>query len=82
MQSVRATITFPYYLHEELRREAFQKRTSLSRVLIEKIKPTKKKLSVAEQLKKDFALFDKVCQSGIEIDAVTAVREERDRDNA
>lgn len=80
-QTVRATITFPYDLHEELRREAFQKRTSLSRVLIEKIKPVKK-LSVKEQLKRDFALFDKVAKSGIEFDAVAAVRKERDRDSA
>ncbi len=82
MQTVRATITFPYDLHEELRAEAFRQRKSLSRVLVEKIRPTKKKLSIEEQLKKDFALFDKVARSGIEIDAVKALREDRDRDNA
>ena len=82
MQTVRATITFPYDLHEELRREAFQKRISLSRVLIEKIKPAKKKLSMEEQLKRDFTLFDKVGRSGLQIDLVKALREDRDRDNA
>ena len=82
MQTVRATITFPYDLHEELRQEAFRQRKSLSRMVVEKINPIKKKLSVKEQLKRDFALFDKVSRSGIEIDAVKAVREDRDRDNA
>ncbi|MEK7524916.1 MAG: hypothetical protein AAB548_00915 [Patescibacteria group bacterium] len=82
MQTIRATITFPYDLHEELRQEAFQRRTSLSRVLIEKIKPNKRKVSVEEQLKKDFALFDKVGRSGLQIDLVKALREDRDRDNA
>lgn len=82
MQTVRATITFPYDLHEELRQEAFRKRTSLSRVLIEKVRPAKKKVSVEEQLKKDFALFDKVGRSGLQIDLVKALREDRDRDNA
>ena len=37
---VRATITFPQDVHEELRREAFAKRTSLSRVVVERVKPT------------------------------------------
>lgn len=82
MQTIRATITFPYDLHEELRREAFQKRTSLSRILIEKIKPAKKKLSVEDQLKRDHALFAKVGESGLQIDLVKALREDRDRDNA
>lgn len=80
MQTVRATITFPYDLHEELRLEAFRQRKSLSRILIEKIKPAKKKLSIEEQLKKDFALFDKVGRSGLQIDLVKALREDRDRD--
>lgn len=46
MQTVRATITFPYDLHEELRLEAFRQRKSLSRVLIEKVRPAKRALPV------------------------------------
>ena len=82
MQTVRATITFPYDLHEELRAEAFRQRKSLSKVIVEKIKPIKKQLSVEEQIKRDFALFDKVGKSGLQIDLVKALREDRDRDNA
>lgn len=83
MQTVRATITFPYDLHQELRQEAFRRRTSLSKVLIDKVRPVaKRKLSMEEQLKKDFALFDKVGKSGLQIDAVKAVREDRNRDDA
>ncbi|MBI2325879.1 hypothetical protein HYU91_00665 [Candidatus Collierbacteria bacterium] len=44
MQTVRATITFPYDLHEELRAEAFRQRKSLSRILVEKVRPMKKKM--------------------------------------
>ena len=80
---MRATITFPYDIHEELREEAFHRRQSLSQVVVGKVKPQKKRLSVEEQIKKDFALFDKVARSGVQgIDLVKALREERNRDNA
>jgi len=83
MQTVRATITFPYDLHEELRQEAFRQRKSLSRILVERINPVKKrKFSIEEQLKKDHALFERVGKSGLQIDLVEALREDRDRDNA
>ncbi len=83
MQTVRATITFPYDLHEELRAEAFRQRKSLSRILVERINPVKnRKFSTKEQLKKDHALFERVGKSGLQIDLVKALREDRDRDNA
>lgn len=47
-----------------------------------KTKPIKKRLSIEEQLKKDFALFDKAGGPGLQIDLVKALREDRDRDNA
>ena len=54
----------------------------MNQLISEKIRPKKKKLSVEEQLKRDFALFDKIAAGSVKYDAVRAVREERDRDEA
>lgn len=82
MNLVRRSISFPEDIYETLRLEAFARRVSVNQLVTEKIRPNKKKLSIDEQLKKDFAFFDKIGRSGLAIDAVAAVREDRDRDDA
>lgn len=78
---IRATISFPQDMHEQLRQEAFSRKISLGGLVVEKIRPNINKLSVREKIKRDFALFDKIAASGISYDAAKALREERDRDN-
>jgi hypothetical protein len=78
---IRATISFPQDVHEQLRQEAFNRRISLGGLVVEKIRPKIKKLSVREKIKRDFALFDEIATTSIMYDAAKAVREERDRDN-
>jgi len=85
MQMIRTTVSLPEDLYNDLRLAAFREKKSLSRLLVEKIenkKEVKKTLSVEERVRRDFAFFDKVARSGVQINAVKAVREERDRDNA
>lgn len=65
--------------------QAIIEKKSLGKIIEEKFRGKKKKagkISVEEQLKRDFALFDAAARSSVEYDAVRAVREERDRDNA
>lgn len=84
MQTIRTTISLPEDLYEELRLLAFEEKKSLNKLLVERVTAKKKKnatLSIDEQIKQDLAFFAKVAKSGIQIDAVKAVREERDRDN-
>lgn len=38
------------------------------------------KFSIEKKIKEDFAFFDSIAKMGKKIDAVKAVREERDRD--
>lgn len=75
-------MTFPEDIYEALRLEAFSRRVSVNQLITEKIRPNRKKLSMEEQLKQDFALFDKIAAGSLKYDAVRAVREERDRDEA
>ena len=80
MNLIRRSVSFPEDVYESLRLEAFSRRVSVNQLITEKIRPKKKKLSVEEELKRDFALFDKIAAGSVEYDAVRAVREERDRD--
>ncbi len=85
MDMIRTTISLPVDLHEELRLLSIKEKKSLGDLIEEKfrrIKKKTKKISVAEQIKRDFALFDLAAKSSVEYDAEKAVREERDRDNA
>ena len=86
MQMVRTTITLPSDLHEELLLRSIKERTTLSSLVVDEFQRKKrtkrsKKVTIEERLKRDFALFDQVASSGVQIDAVKAVREERNRDN-
>lgn len=85
MDTIRTTISLPVDLHEELRLLSIKKKKSLGDLIEEKFRGKKKKskkISIAEQIKRDFALFDLAAKSSVEYDAAKAVREERDRDNA
>lgn len=82
---IRTTISLPVDLHEELRLLSIKEKKSLGYLIEEKFRGKKKKtkkLSVAQQIKRDFALFDATARSSVKYDAEKAVREERDRDNA
>lgn len=80
---IRTTISLPVDLHEELRLLSIKEKKSLGDLIEEKFKGRKnKKISVAQQIKRDFALFDKTARSSVKYDAERAVREDRDRDNA
>lgn len=83
-QTIRTTITLPVDLHEQLRLTAVKKKQSFNDLVLEYLSGKKKprKILIEEQIKRDFALFDKVAASGIQIDAVKAIREERNRDDA
>ena len=86
MQMMRTTVTLPIELHRKLRLEAIKAKKSFSGVVVDKIQSGKRttlsKKNIANMIKRDFALFDEVANSGLEIDLVKALREERDRDNA
>ncbi|MBI3379969.1 hypothetical protein HY029_04395 [Candidatus Gottesmanbacteria bacterium] len=85
MDTIRTTISLPVDLHEELRLLSIKKKKSLGDLIEEKFRGKKKKskkISISEQIKKDFALFDATARSSVKYDAVRAVREDRDRDNA
>lgn len=82
MNLIRRSVSFREDEYEALRLEAFSRRVSVNQLITEKIRPNKKKLSIDEQLKQDFALFDKIAAGSVKYDAVRAVREERDRDEA
>ena len=85
MDTVRTTITLPADLHEQLRLLSIKEKKSLGELVAETFKYRQrkpKKMNVEEQIKRDFALFDATARSSVEYDAVKAVREERDRDNA
>ena len=85
MDMIRTTISIPADLHEELRHRAISEKKSLGELVVEKFKGKKKKsknMNIEEQIKRDFTLFDLAAKSSIEYDAVKAVREDRDRDNA
>lgn len=86
MDIIRTTISLPVDLHEELRLLSIRQKKSLGDLIEEKFRGRKKKktkkISIAQQIKRDFALFDLAAKSSVEYDAEKAVREERDRDNA
>ncbi len=82
MNLIRRSISFPEDIYEALRLEAFSRRMSVNQLISEKIRPHKKRLSVEGQLKRDFALFDKIAAGSVKYDAARAIREERDRDEA
>lgn len=85
MDLVRTTIAISSDLHTYLRLKALKEKKSLGELVMEKYRGKKmksKKISVEEQIKRDFALFDMAAKTSVEYDAVKAVREDRDRDNA
>jgi len=85
MDMVRTTVSIPKDFHEELKLIAFRENKSLGEVLVEKVKGKRVvgcEKSVEQQIKEDFALFDKIAKSGVQnLNAVKVVREERERDN-
>lgn len=75
----------PIELHERLRLLSVKERKSLGQIISDKFEQKKtRKVAVSpeEKIRKAFALFDRVAKSSRPYDAVKAVREERDRDNA
>lgn len=85
MQMIRTTIPLPVDVHQEWRMEALLKKVTLGELILEKAGVKKKKnsrMNIDRQIEKDFAYFDKIGRSGLEIDAVAAVREDRNRDDA
>ncbi len=85
MQMIRTTIPLPVDVHQEWRMEALLKKMTLGELILEKTgvkKRRSQKMDVNRQIEKDFAFFDKVGRSGLAIDAVAAVREDRNRDDA
>lgn len=85
MDIIRTTISLPVDLHEALRMQAIIEKKSLGELIEEKFRGKKKKagkLNIDEQIKKDLQLFSSAAKYSVEYDAVRAVREERDRDNA
>ncbi len=85
MDVIRTTISLPVDLHEALRMRAIIEKKSLGELIEEKFRGKKKKarkLNIDEQIKKDLQLFSSAAKYSVEYDAVRAVREERDRDNA
>lgn len=84
MQMIRTTISIPEDLYGDLRLMSFDENKSISSLIVDKLykKPIKKIISKEEEFEKMFTFFRKVAKSGVQIDAVQSVREERDRDNA
>jgi hypothetical protein len=83
MDMIRTTISLPVDFHEELRLLAIKEKKSLGRLIEEKLKGIKKgtiKKSFDEKIKDDFALFDLIAKTSHKFDAVSAVREEREKD--
>lgn len=85
MDTVRTTITLPADLHEELRLLSIKEKKSLGELVVEKLRTKRKSpgMSVEKKIARAFRIFDATAKSSkVDIDAVQAVREERDRDNA
>lgn len=84
MQMIRTTISLPEDLYSDLRLIALEERKSLNSLILEKLdrKPTKQIKSLDNEIEETLAFFRRVAKMGKKIDAVKAVREERDRDNA
>ena len=75
---IRATISFPYDVHEDLRQEAFQTRSSLSQVVINKLKPRQRVSSVQKRISGDIKFFADLAKKGkIGVEVTGAVREFR-----
>lgn len=81
MNLVRRSISFPEDVYEALRLEAFSERTSFNKLLINRIIKKVNKNS-SRRTDVDFALFDKIAATSVKYDAIRAVREERDRNEA
>ena len=83
---IRTTVSLPDELHEEIRLLAFKNRISFSKAMLSKIsgeKAIKKsKKSLDKDIERTIKFFRKIAKTGAQINAVQAVREERDRDNA
>ena len=77
---IRTTVSLPNDVHDELRLLAFQTKKSLNEVILEKIKgkPSSHHVDVASA----HELFDLVAACNKNVDLITALREDRDRDNA
>lgn len=84
MLMIRTTITLPEDLYSDLRLIALEEKKSLNSLILEKLnrKPIRKAVSLDDEIEETLAFFRKVAKMGKRIDAVKAVREERDRDNA
>lgn len=79
---IRTTISIPEDFHEELRLIAFREKRSLGAVLVEKARGrnfTKKIKSVDDEVDEFFSFFDRLAREGPQIDAVRALKEEREK---
>lgn len=82
MQTVRTTITFPEELHQKLLVEAVTTKKTLSKLVVEKLGKRKRALqhtTMEMRIRRGRAFFDRVARMGKPINAVQAVREERER---
>jgi hypothetical protein len=80
MNLIRATISFPYDVHEDLREEAFRTRSSLSQVVVNKLKPRQRVSSIQERILADMKFFADLAKKGkIEVEVTEAVREFRNQ---
>lgn len=84
MDTVRTTITLPAELHEKLRLLSIKEKKSLGELVEEKFKTRKSssRMDIEKRLQRDLRLFQATARSSkVNIDAVRAVREERNRDD-
>lgn len=73
MSYVRTTITLPRDLHEELRIQSVKEKTSVGKIITKRLK----KYSNQSEIEEDISLFKKIAKSGNKINAVEAIRNER-----
>jgi hypothetical protein len=79
---VRTTVSLPESILNQWRVEAVRRGMTLGEVILNKTGIKKRdNMSVEERVKADFVRFDKIARHAKKFDAVTAVREERDRDD-
>lgn len=89
MNLIRRSVAFPEDVYEALRLEAFSRRVSVNRLVVEKASGNKVALVGKSRLKEASQDWERLQAIGRkikakmgEIDAAGIIREERDRDNA
>jgi len=84
MDIIRTTVSLPAELHEKLRIMSVMQKKSIGELISDRFSGYKmaRKNNAEKRIKEFFALSRKIAKSSCEYDAVSAVREERNRDNA